>query len=27
VGNLFKGKTNKDKLDEMLVFLSARIID
>ena len=27
VGNLFKGKTNKDKLDEMLVFLSARVID
>jgi type IV pilus assembly protein PilQ len=27
VGNLFKGKTNKDKLEEMLVFLSARVID
>ncbi|SVA52828.1 uncharacterized protein METZ01_LOCUS105682, partial [marine metagenome] len=27
VGNLFKGKTRKDKLEEMLIFLSPRVLD
>ena len=27
VGNLFKGKTQKNKLEEMLIFLSPRVLD
>ena len=27
VGNLFKGKTAKNKLEEMLIFLSPRVLD
>jgi len=26
IGNLFKGKTNSDNLDELLVFIAPRIL-
>ena len=27
VGNLFKGKSTTDKLDEMLIFIAPRVVD
>ena len=27
VGNLFKGKTTTDELDEMLIFIAPRVVD